>query len=183
MRKSLAAGVVALALLVAPVSAAQDDPRLDVLFAALLATRDEGRARLIESYIWSIWLEAHDDTLDRLMRLGMRDMGAGSLDSAIRRFSTIVERAPDFAEGWNKRATVYYMAGRFEESIADCMRVLALEPRHFGALSGLGLIHLATDAEEQALVWFRRALERNPHMPAVRRRVDALAAKLEGQPI
>lgn len=182
----LALAVVAglfLALAGAEARAAQDDPRLDGLFERLRATSDSLEARSIQNRIWTIWLDARDDTLDGLMRGGVRAMRAGDLDGAIDRFTRLIEAAPTFAEAWNKRATVYYMAGRHDESIADCMKTIELEPRHFGALSGLGLIHGALDDDEAALFWFREALRRNPHMETVRRRIEALSREIEGEPI
>ena len=166
-----------------PLGAAQDDPRLDLLFGRLHATSDSGEARLLQNRIWSIWLDARDAELNTLMRGGTFLMQSGNLSKAVTMFSRIIETGPDFAEGWNKRATAYYLMGRFDESIADCMRVLELEPRHFGALSGLGLIHSALDEPETALHWFREALKQNPHMPRIRERAEELALEVEGEPI
>lgn len=163
--------------------AAQDDPRLDGLFARLHATADAAEARLLQRGIWSLWAEAHDDGLNALMRDGGRAMRRGELDLAIALFSQLIEAAPGFAEAWNRRATAYYLARRFDRSIADCMKALALEPRHFGALSGLGLIHSARGEDRQALHWFREALAHNPHMASIRRRVEELARELEGEEI
>ena len=183
MTRWFLAAVLTGALVSGPVSAAQDDPRLDALFAGLTTTQDEAEARVIESFIWTIWLEAHDDTLNGLMAQGTRDMQTGDLDDAVARVSTLIELAPDYAEAWNKRATVYYMIGRYDESIDDCMQVLAREPRHFGALSGLGLIHEARGENAEALAWFRRALEQNPHMPGIAQRVKELSIAVEGEPV
>ncbi len=163
--------------------AAQDDPRLDDLFTRLHATGDQAEAQVIQSYIWSIWTEANDDQLNRLMYEGTRAMQVGDLDLAIRMFTDVIDIAPKFAEAWNKRATVYYMVGSYDESIADCMVVLDLEPRHFGALSGLGLIYTAREEDEKALAWFKAALDQNPHMPSIRAQVDALEEKLHGKAI
>ncbi len=183
MNKLLAAAALVAAMTVVPAYAGQDDPRLDPLFERLLTTQDEAEAQVIESFIWTIWVEAHDDELNRLMRQGSRDMQVGDLDAAIGNFSTVIEIAPDFAEGWNKRATIYYMTGRHDESIADCLEVLAREPRHFGALSGLGLIYQAKGDDVEALAWYRRALEQNPHLVGIRQRVEELTLEIEGEPI
>jgi tetratricopeptide (TPR) repeat protein len=183
MTRWLLAATLAVALIAGPADAAQDDPRLDDLFARLAVTQDEAEAQVIESFIWTLWLEGHDDTLNDLMAQGARDMQVGDLDAAINRFGTLIELAPDFAEAWNKRATVYYMIGRYDEAIADCMQVLAREPRHFGALSGLGLIHQARGEDAEALAWYRRALEQNPHMPGIRQRVEVLSLEVEGEAI
>ena len=183
MRTLLSALALVAALAAVPATAAQDDPRLDPHFERLLATPDPAEAMVVESFIWSIWMEANDDRLNQLMMLGARDMQVGDLDAAIDHFSTVIEVAPRFAEGWNKRATALYMSGRHDESIADCMAVLALEPRHFGALSGLGLIHEARGDKAAALEWYRKALAQNPHMPGIVERVDVLTLEVEGEPI
>jgi len=170
-------------LLPAVAVASQDDPRLDKLFERLHATEDEAEAQVIQSFIWTIWVEANDDELNRLMYEGTRAMQVGDLDYAIKLFSDIIEIAPEFAEGWNKRATVYYLIGEYDKSIADCMVVLDLEPRHFGALSGLGLIYESREQDEEALHWFEEALAQNPHMPAIREQVQVIEEKLHGQEI
>ncbi len=163
--------------------AAQDDPRLDDLFTRLHATSDRAEAQVIQSFIWSIWIEANDDELNRLMHEGTRAMQIGDLDFAARLFTDITEIAPEFAEGWNKRATVYYLIGEYDQSIADCMVVLELEPRHFGALSGLGLIYSSQEDDEEALRWFQEALMQNPHMPSIRQQADELEEELHGKAI
>ncbi|MGH6892472.1 MAG: tetratricopeptide repeat protein, partial [Dongiaceae bacterium] len=98
-------------------------------------------------------------------------------------FDKMIEVAPDFSEGWNKRATVLYLIGEYGRSRADVAKTLELEPRHFGALSGLGLIYIAEGDDEKALEAFRRALTVNPTMPGPQRWVEELKAKVEGQPI
>ncbi|MBT5433390.1 MAG: tetratricopeptide repeat protein [Rhodospirillaceae bacterium] len=185
IKQLLAAATVALVMvgLSLPGLAAQDDPRLDDLFVQLHNTNDDAEAQLLQSYIWLIWIEAHDDELNAMMQGGTRAMQLGDLQQAIGQFTRLIDVAPEFAEAWNKRATVYFMIGRYDESIADCMEVLALEPRHFGALSGLGLIYSARDDSESALFWFREALEQNPHMPSIRQRVEELSREVEGEAI
>ena len=182
---ALAAAIVALScwFVVQPLQAAQDDPRLDELFEQLHQTKDPAKAQLVQSYIWALWVEAHDDGLNQLMHGGTRAMQVGDLDVAIGMFGQLIEVAPDFAEAWNKRATIYYMIGRYDDSIADCLKVLELEPRHFGALSGLGLIHTSMDDKPAALHWFREALRQNPHMDNIRERVEDLSREVEGESI
>ncbi len=170
-------------LQVAPLAAAQDDPRLDALFGELHATTDDRLALQLQQDIWDVWLHADDPELEDLMRGGRVLMLRGDHAGAVTVFSRLIALAPDFAEAWNKRATVHYLMGRFDDSIADCMRVLALEPRHFGALSGLGLIHTALGNPETALYWYREALKQNPHMPVIRKRADELANEVEGEPV
>ena len=184
MIRFLAGLVVAGHLLQAtPLGAAQDDPRLDALFTQLHETLDDRLAMQLQQEIWTVWLHSDDPELEALMRGGRVLMLRGDHAGAVTVFSQLIELAPDFAEAWNKRATVYYLMGRLNDSIADCMRVLELEPRHFGALSGLGLIHTALGDPETALYWYREALKQNPHMPSVKERVEDLANEVEGEPI
>ena len=117
------------------------------------------------------------------MAQGVIAMQRGALDRALDRFDEITRRAPDFAEGWNKRATVLYVMGRHRESVADVQQVLNLEPRHYGALSGLGLILVALGREEDALKWLRRALELNPYLDGIRVLADDLGERLKGKRI
>jgi tetratricopeptide (TPR) repeat protein len=96
------------------------------------------------------------------------------MGGAVETFSEVIARRPDFAEGWNKRATVYFMLGQYEKSRADCDEVMKRNPYHFGALSGYGLIHLNRREPEQALAWFEKALAVNPNLDAVRESADTL---------
>ncbi len=124
-----------------PAAARQDDPRLDGLFTELLTATDTDSAHELEMSIWRIWTEAGDEDLDQLMNFGIGAMRAGQFGPVLNSFNAIIDADPAFAEGWNKRATLYFYLGRYNDSISDVERTLALEPRHFGALSGMGLIH------------------------------------------
>ena len=137
----------------------------------------------VDQRIWLLWLHSDDKAVNRLMAQGVIAMQRGALDRALDRFDEITRRAPDFAEGWNKRATVLYMMGRHRESVADVQHVLNLEPRHYGALSGLGLILVALGREEDALKWLRRALELNPYLDGIRVLADDLGERLKGKRI
>ncbi len=137
----------------------------------------------VDQRIWQLWLHSDDKAVNRLMAQGVIAMQRGALDRALDRFDEITRRAPDFAEGWNKRATVLYMMGRHRESVADVQQVLNLEPRHYGALSGLGLILVALGREEDALKWLRRALELNPYLDGIRVLADDLGDRLKGKRI
>ncbi len=137
----------------------------------------------VDQRIWLLWLHSEDKAVNRLMAQGVIAMQRGALDRALDRFDEIVERAPDFAEGWNKRATVLYMMGRHRDSVADVQQVLNLEPRHYGALSGLGMILVAIGQEEDALEWLRRALELNPYLDGIRLLADELGERLKGKRI
>lgn len=160
----------------------QDDPRLADLFAALQATDSNIEARVIEAQIWEIWISSGDPMLDRLMGSGIRAMNTGNFPSAMVAFNSIVEAAPDFAEGWNKRATLFWLMGDYQASIDDIDRTLELEPRHFGALSGLAMIRDAQEKPELALDALRRAVEVHPRIPNAKRRIQQLEQQL-GEPI
>jgi tetratricopeptide (TPR) repeat protein len=180
----LAAGAaVAAVFLAVPARADQTDPRLDALFEALRDTQDEARAAALTAEIWARWLDSGNNAVNERLRVGSSAMDGGNWPVAVAAFDEVVTMAPDFAEGWNKRATLRYFMGQHEASIADCARVLALEPRHFGALSGLGMIHVVLGEYSKAINWFERALAVNPHMPAVRENVSMLRERLRGKPI
>lgn len=173
---------VALVLLAAPAAADQNDPRLAPLFESLRTSTDPLRVGRVEGFIWGIWLQSGREDVDRLMARGIEAMTGGRLREAAALFGRIVELAPDFAEGWNKRATAYYLAGDLEASMRDVERTLALEPRHFGALAGLGLIRLAKGDDFGALLAFEAVLELHPHAPAAVFHARRLRAKLEVKP-
>ena len=116
-------------------------------------------AQEVELRIWGIWREHDDNAIRELMRQGYRGMEGRDFRAALRAFDQVVAIAPDFAEGWNARATLYFLMGRQEDSLADIKRTLALEPRHFGALSGRGLVYAAQEKWRPALESFEAALE------------------------
>ena len=125
--------------LVPPTAADQDDPRLDDLFAALKSADSVENALAIEGQIWRIWLEFPEEgDAKYLMRDGTEAMSDGRFADALEAFDKVTRLAPDYAEGWNKRATVLYLLGDHQRSVEDIQRTLALEDRHFGALAGLG---------------------------------------------
>ena len=131
-----------------------------------------------EQGLWLLWSRSGDAEIDRLMARGTEEMQAGRHREAIAVFTRVIRSKPEFAEGWNRRATAYYLAGEYRRSIADCDEVLKRNPAHFGALSGLGEIHLSLEDAEQALGWFRKALEVNPNLLGVEFRVKQLEQKL-----
>ena len=182
-RIAVTALAVVLAWLPVQVAAAQDDARLEYLFSRLHGTADRTEAKAIEIVIWNIWTLHGDETVDGEMRRGIEAMSAGHLPAAVEAFDTVIALDPDHAEGWNKRATAYYYMGRFDDSVRDIGRTLALEPRHFGALSGLGMIFLDLGREHAALEVFERAQAIHPHLAAVNARIQALREKLNGKVI
>ena len=134
-----------------------------------------------EQALWLVWSRSGDAQVDRLMARGAEEMQSGRHHEAIATFSEVIRREPAFAEGWNKRATVLYLAGEHRRSLADCDEVLKRNPRHFGALSGAGLNHLELGEAGEALGWFRRALEVNPNLIAVQMQVRRLEELLRGR--
>ena len=161
----------------------QNDPRLGPLFDRLKAAPNAEAAAPEELAIWRIWHESGSAGIDALMARGLGAMNARDLPAALATFDEMVRLAPEFAEAWNKRATVNYLMGRLPESIADIDRTLALEPRHFGALSGLGLVYLALEEEEKALAAFDRALAVHPNLSGADTHIRALREKLRGRKI
>jgi tetratricopeptide (TPR) repeat protein len=182
MRRLLIAALACLALS-ASAEADQRDPRLPDLFEQLKSAASLEAAQPIEAEIWTIWAESDNDDVNLLMGITVNAMAREDYATALELLDKMVEAAPDFAEGWNKRATVLYLMGEIDRSHADVQKVLELEPRHFGALSGLGLLYMAQGEEEKALEAFRRALAVNPTMPGPQRWVEELKTRVEGQPI
>ena len=175
--------VVFFAMLAGVAQADQKDPRLDKLFEQLKAASNTEMAQPIEEQIWNIWLESGDQNVDALMAIGVAAMNDSDYDQAYRAFSRVVDVAPNFAEGWNKRATVLYLMGRYDDSIKDIGKTLALEPRHFGALSGLGLCNAQLDKEKEALDAFEKALAINPNMPGIKLDAEEMKKQLGNKSI
>ncbi len=161
----------------------QKDPRLDRLFASLQKTKQPAELRVLEAQIWTIWLRSKSDTTNLLMQQGMRAMAKREHKKGLELFTSITELEPDFAEGWNKRATLLYVMGRYRQSIADCDRVLALEPRHFGALSGLGLIYTALEEPAKALEAYENVLKVHPNARHAQQQAKALRKRIKGEKI
>lgn len=159
---------------------AEDTAKLDGLFDRL-KTADAGEAGRIESEIWIEWSKSGSPALDLLLQRGRDAMALGDLGQAIEHFTAIIDQDPSFAEGWNARATAFYQAGDFGPSVADIAQVLQLNPRHFGALSGLGMILEETDRPERALEVYRAALAIHPQMEGVIQAVERLETEAEGQ--
>jgi len=163
----------------AAASARQDDSRLDELFMRLQTTADAQEAELIEGLIWTLWFQSGDPDTDRLLASGNDAMGAGRYDEALARFSRVIERDPTFAEGCNRRATLHYLMGNFDASVRDIQETLAREPRHFGALSGLGLINTALERWDSAVKAYEEALRVNPFLSGAGSNIEDLRKKLE----
>jgi tetratricopeptide (TPR) repeat protein len=170
--------VLAVTILVPTALASQSDERLDPLFIRLKSTDSEAEAAALTHEIWVIWGQSKSDIVSAFMAEGVEEMSLRNYEGALAAFDKIIKTEPDFAEGWNKRATVYYLMGEYEASVRDVERTLTLEPRHFGALSGLGLIYLTVGDDLAALKAFEAALKVNPHLPAARVHVEQLRRRL-----
>jgi tetratricopeptide (TPR) repeat protein len=132
-----------------------------------LADPDEVVRVLAEHSVWQVWSRSGDKDVDAQFQVGIEQMNRGDGPGAVETFSRIIQRKPDFAEAWNKRATVYFLLGENEKSLHDCDEVMKRNPAHFGALAGYGQIYLRLDQPERALGYFRRALRINPNMRGV----------------
>ena len=156
----------------------QTDPRLDELFAVLQTSDDPAALWSAHNEIWQRWIDNDDETLAALMQQGIELMDQQRLGEALKVFDDLVDLAPNYAEAWNKRATVHFLLGNLADSAADVDVTLDLEPRHFGALSGLGQIELARGNPEAALEAFEAALRVHPHLPGTREIIEQLRRRL-----
>ena len=182
LSRLLQATLLLLALSTGPVAADQSDPGLDRLFDELQRTGSEAEVDRLTGEIWQRWV-AHDSDrrADRMMRDGMDLMNRGLLEQAEQLFSALIGARPDFAEAWNKRATIRFLRGDDAGSRRDIVRVIELEPRHFGALSGLGMIHMRAGNLQAALQAFEAALRVNPHLDQAVNITARLRKRLRGQ--
>ncbi|MGH8724827.1 MAG: tetratricopeptide repeat protein [Burkholderiales bacterium] len=153
--------------------------------APLLHARLRDESPFVRGYaeqaLWLLWGRSGDAGIDRLMARATEAMQAGQHAAAISGFTEVIQKKPEFAEGWNKRATAYYLAGEYRKSIADCDEVLKRNPGHFGALSGLGQIHVQLGDDDKALEWYRRALEVNPNMLGVEINIRMLEERIRAR--
>ena len=152
----------------------QNDPTLDGLFERLAITTSDEEASNITHEIWQRWTANDDPNVSQLMQIGIRALNYSTYRKALQSFDRVIEIAPEFAEGWNKRATLYYHIKEYRRSIDDIKKTLRLEPRHFGAWSGLGLVSIAQENYSGALAAFKKALSINPHIANIRRYVQKL---------
>ncbi|GAB5506906.1 MAG: hypothetical protein JJ969_09890 [Rhizobiaceae bacterium] len=182
---------IALILLAAPpawaetVSVSPDEelPRLDQLFDDLKRERNEAAAKRIANFIREEWGRSGSATVDLMMQWSAKAMSEERYDVALDFLDQITVLAPQFAEGWNRRATLHYTMGSYAKSMADIEHVLRLEPRHFGALSGMAAIFKTYDMKEPALEAFRRVLDVYPMLRSAQEEVAELAEELAGEGI
>jgi tetratricopeptide (TPR) repeat protein len=177
---------------VEPIQPPKDLPRpqhgdrvrnLDFLFEALKAAPDAETAKQVENRIWALWTASGSDTANLLMTRVKDAIEAKDLDLAIKLLDSIVEIKPDYVEAWNRRATIHYMRKEFGKSMEDIRQVLIREPRHFGAISGLGMILQEFGDDKHALDAFRKALAIHPHLQKIPDLVKSLTEKVEGRDI
>ena len=177
---------------VAPIQPPSDLPRpqrgdqvrgLDFLFEALKVAPDAESAKHIENRIWALWLASGSDTANLLMTRVKTAIDGKDPELALRLLDSIIELKPDYVEAWNRRATIYYMQKDYTRSMADIRQVLALEPRHFGAISGLGMIMQEFGDDKRALDAFRRAVQVYPHLQKIPDLIKTLTEKVEGRDI
>lgn len=176
--------VVALAATGAPSARAQEagQPSVEALLEELA---DPGRSdwQRIEARILRAWSRSGSAAMDLLLTRGREALQAGDSAAAIEHLTALVDHAPDFAEGWNLRASAYYMAGQFGPALEDLGRALTLEPRHFGALAGLGVILEEMGMEARALEAYRAAAAIHPHLEGIAARIARLERRLGGEAI
>ncbi|WP_431201162.1 tetratricopeptide repeat protein [Bradyrhizobium betae] len=156
---------------------------IDFLFGALKAAPDEASAKHVEARIWAIWIQTPSDTASLLMARAKTAVDAQKIDVAIKLLDSVIKLRPDYIEAWNRRATLYYMQNDYGRSLADIREVLIREPRHFGALAGLGMIMQEVGDEKRALDAYRKALAINPHLDKIPEQVKSLTEKVEGRDI
>ena len=156
---------------------------LDFLFGALKAAPDEASAKHVEARIWAMWLQTPSDTAALLMSRAKAAVDAKKFDVALKLLDSLVKLRPDYTEAWNRRATVYYLQNDYIHSMQDIQQVLIREPRHFGALAGLGMIMQEVGDDKRALEAFRKALAVNPYLEKLPDLVKSLTEKVEGRDI
>ena len=179
--------IIVLAIIALPASsllADQTDARLPALFTELRTTSEAEKAKIVAAEIWRIWSEHSDnDRLSERLKIGIAQMEAGRLRQAEQIFTTIIDTDPAFAEAWNKRATVYFLMGAYERSKRDIAQTILREPRHFGALSGLGLVETHLGNYEAALNAYEQAIALHPYLENYEEITTALKKLVAGEAI
>lgn len=179
--------IIALAIIVLPAPsllADQTDARLPALFTELRTTSEAEKAKIVAAEIWRIWSKHRDnDRLSERLKIGIAQMEAGRLRQAEQIFTTIIDTDPAFAEAWNKRATVYFLMGAYDRSKRDIAQTILREPRHFGALSGLGLVETHLGNYEAALNAYEQAIALHPYLENYEEITTALKKLVAGEAI
>jgi len=165
-------------LFVFSVNADQNDERLEGLFEILSKTESDIQINKVTSSIWDIWHETNDPSIDVDFYRGLESMRKGDFLMAVAFFTRVIDNNPNFAEGWNKRATVYYMLGKFDASMKDIRETLNLEPRHFGAMDGMGLIFIHLEQFDKAIDIYDQMLKIFPNNSFTIQKKEMLIKKL-----
>jgi tetratricopeptide (TPR) repeat protein len=176
--KSLRTLLLVSTLTSAALYADQKDNALPELFGQLKSAENPQQAVMIETEIWKRWYERDDDSGGTGMKTAIDAMNTGRYTIALAVLDKLVKDQPDFAEAWNRRATVHYLLGNYEQSLEDIEQTLLLEPRHFGALSGVGLIMLQVGENEKAMHAFEKVLEISPKNMSATKSIEDLEKKL-----
>lgn len=179
----LAALTIGAFLFAGQARAGQDDPALPALFKLLRTSVEGMQANLLQNQIWVIWHQHEDPELTELLDRGITAMHESNFKVALAAFDAVIEIDPGFAEGWNKRATLYYLMGDYDRSVLDIQKTLELEPRHFGALSGLGLINMSLGRTDAAIAAFEQTIAVNPHATGARHNIEMLKKAKEREKI
>jgi len=152
----------------------QNDARLEDLFEILSKTESDVQINEVTSNIWDIWYETNDPSIEADFYRGLESMSTGDLMMAVAFFTRVIDKNPNFAEGWNKRATVYYMLGKFDASMMDIHETLKLEPRHFGAMDGMGLIFIHLEQFDKAIDIYDQMLKIFPNNSSTKQKKEML---------
>ena len=152
----------------------QNDARLENLFEILSKTESDIQINEVTSSIWDIWYETNDPSIEADFYRGLEFMRTGDLIMSVAFFTRVIDKNPNFAEGWNKRATVYYMLGKFDASMMDIHETLKLEPRHFGAMDGMGLIFIHLEQFDKAIDIYDQMLKIFPNNSFTKQKKDML---------
>ena len=155
----------------------QNDARLENLFEILSKTESDIQINEVTSSIWDIWYETNDPSIEADFYRGLESMRTGDLIMAVAFFTRVINKNPNFAEGWNKRATVYYMLGKFDASMMDIHETLKLEPRHFGAMDGMGLIFIHLEQFDKAIDIFDQMLKIFPNNSSTKQKKEMLISR------
>ena len=169
--------LMTLSFFILTLKADQNNPKLDELFKNIQDTNSENEMAMLTSKIWEIWYEATDNDTQILFDRGADLLENNLYEQSLTMFNNVVSESPDFAEGWNKRATVHFLMGNYDKSIKDIDRTLSLEPRHFGALDGLGLIYYELENYSEAIRVYQRLLVIMPHSSNAKRMLETINDK------
>ena len=180
-RERLRVGRWSRTLLTQQAGEVRGEARLASLFETLKTETDPDAAGEVENEILDVWLDSESDTVDLLMDWTLQAMEGKQYPRALDFLDRIILMEPAYVEGWNKRATVYFLLDDYGMALADIGKVLELEPRHFGALSGLGIILRSLGEDERAKAAFRAALDIDPHLTNVREELESLEAETAGE--